>query len=100
MPMEMRQLGDAYLRSEFKLHKAVTNEAQLDSFFTAWEDYRDQMLMTARRRDSISMGGFDSTSGMDVQDSGFGQALPSDTELSEEQISQLEKLREEATRPK
>lgn len=98
MPTEMRQLGDAYVRSEFKLHKPVTNEAQLGAFFSAWEEYLDQMMKTARRKDSVSMGALDSKEG--VEDAGFGQNLPLDVELSAEQKAQLEKLREEATRAK
>lgn len=37
LPKEMRALGDAYIKSEFKLHKKVENSAQLDSFFLGWE---------------------------------------------------------------
>lgn len=94
--MEMRALGDSYVRSEFKLHKSVTNEAQLEAFFTAWEQYLDQLMQTARRKESVSAGALDPKE--DVWDDGFGQSLPPDTELSDEQRAQIEKLKEEATK--
>ena len=96
MPMEMRMLGDKYVRSEFKLHKSVTNPAQLGPFFVAWEEYLDQMMKTGRRRDSVSSGTLDQKDEM-METIGFGRHLPQDIELSEEQKSQLEKLKEEAT---
>lgn len=95
MPMEMRILGDKYVRSEFKLHKPVTNPAQLESFFVAWEEYLDQMLRTARRRDSVSSGTLDQKD--EVETAGFGRHLPLDIELSDEQKSQLEKLKDETS---
>jgi hypothetical protein len=96
MPLEMRLLGDTYVRSEFKLHKPVTNEAQLGAFFVAWEQYLDQMAATARRRGAVETGVLESNELVD--DAGFGQQLPFDLELSDEQKTQLEKLREETAR--
>lgn len=92
--MEMRLLGDTYVKSEFKLHKPVTNEAQLGAFFVAWEQYLDQMKATARRRGAVETGVLESKD--DAEAPGFGQQLPLDLELSDEQKAQLEKLREEA----
>ncbi len=94
MPMEMRMLGDTYVRSEFKLHKPVTKEAQLNAFFLAWEEYLDQIMRTARRRDSVSSGTLDQKD--DAVEESFGQDLSSDLQLSEDQLAQLEKLKEEA----
>lgn len=96
LPAEMRQLGDAYVRSEFKLHKPVTNEAQLGAFYSAWDQYVDHLRMSARRKESIDAGALDEKEG--AQELGFGQHLEMDLELSDEQKEQLEKLREEATR--
>jgi basic membrane lipoprotein Med (substrate-binding protein (PBP1-ABC) superfamily) len=96
MPMEMRMLGDTYVRSEFKLHKPVKNGAQLDAFFKAWEQYLDQMLRTSRRKDTIETGAFDEKDG--IHEIGFGKDLPNDVKLSDAQKDQLEKLREETTR--
>jgi len=102
MPMEMKQLGDSYVRAEFKLHKPVTNQTQLDAFFMAWEQYLEQILRTSRRKATIDTGALDekkdgggSTSSQEI---GFGRSLPSDMVLSNEQKEQLEKLRVETTR--
>ena len=96
LPAEMRALGDAYVKSEFKLHKSVSNTAQLDEFFVAWDQYLDQLLQTARRKESVSAGLLD---GSQMAPKGFGQSLPPDIELSDEQKGQLEKLKEETGKP-
>lgn len=96
MPEDMRTLGDTYVRSEFKLHKPVTNGTQLDAFFNAWQQYLDQMLRTSRRKDTINAGAFDDKEG--ALEIGFGTHLPSNLELSDDQKEQLEKLREETSR--
>lgn len=95
MPTEIRLLGDTYVRSEFKLHKPVTNEAQIEAFFVAWEQYLGQMMATARRRGAVEAGVLESKE--EVEEAGFGQHLPLDLELSDEQKAQLEKLREETS---
>ena len=103
LPLEMKQLGDTYVRAEFRAHKEAKPE-HLTSFFQEWENYLEQINVTARARDSLSAGG-----GMDVDGRGtssrasvggsqvfaFGSDLPGDVELSEEQIQQLKKLKEE-----
>ena len=92
LPAEMRSLGDAYVKSEFKLHKNVENDAQLDSFFVAWEDYLAQILKTARvKESSLALG-------ENEMKANFGQHLPPDMELSKEQETQLEKLKDEASK--
>mmetsp|Transcript_28090 Transcript_28090/g.68403 ORF Transcript_28090/g.68403 Transcript_28090/m.68403 type:complete len:119 (-) Transcript_28090:1832-2188(-) len=92
LPAEMRSLGDAYVKSEFKLHKNVESTAQLDSFFSAWEDYLNQIHKTARiKESSLSLGEKEMTAS-------FGQHLSPDIELSEEQEVQLENLKEEASK--
>ena len=88
-------LGDKYVRSEFKLHKPVTNQGQLEPFFLAWDEYLDQMMRTARRRDSVSTGTLEQKD--EIEAVGFGRHLPSDLELSDEQKAQLEKLKDETT---
>ncbi|KAL7482649.1 hypothetical protein ACHAW6_008315, partial [Cyclotella cf. meneghiniana] len=39
LPTEMRQLGDAYVKSEFRLHKSVMKAEQLQNFWEEWEKY-------------------------------------------------------------
>ena len=92
LPREMRQLGDSYVKAEFKLHKTVKDSSQLDSFFNEWELYLEQILKAARiKESSVSLG-------EDSMTATFGHHLPSDVSLSEEQSVQLEKLKEEASK--
>lgn len=98
LPSEMKQLGDTYVRAEFKAHKDAKPE-HLGAFFQEWNKYLDQITLTARARDSLSSGGtmdeksdpLGGTAGVFA----FGSDLPTDVELSEDQLKQLEKLREE-----
>ena len=36
LPTQMQIIGDAYVRDEFKRHKAIDNPAQIASFMEAW----------------------------------------------------------------
>ena len=90
LPVQMKELGDSYVKSEFKLHKTAKPE-QAERFFTEWENYLQQILQTARAQDV-------SRSGMDEPVVSFGKDLPPDVELSEEQLAQLEKLKEETAK--
>jgi hypothetical protein len=96
LPNEMRELGDAYIKAEFKLHRTVTKPEQLDNFFNEWEAYLDQVVMTARAKESISTGSLDADKATESVFS-FGKDLPQNLDLSTEQAEQLKKLREEAT---
>lgn len=42
LPVEMRVLGDEYVRNEFRLHLKAKPE-QLIEFYTAWESYLDNI---------------------------------------------------------
>ena len=101
LPTEMKQLGDTYVRSEFRAHRDAKPE-HLTGFFQEWENYLSQLTVTARARDSLASGGAmqDGAAASGARTGGsevfaFGADLPTDIELSEEQIQQLEKLREE-----
>ena len=39
LPWDLCQLGNAYVRNEFNLHKKVDNPQNLKIFFDAWEKY-------------------------------------------------------------
>ncbi|KAI1130684.1 hypothetical protein F5Y10DRAFT_234985 [Nemania abortiva] len=39
LPPEMRVLGDAYVKTEFRLHRNVDNPAHLIGFLTEWQLY-------------------------------------------------------------
>jgi hypothetical protein len=109
LPLELRQLGDSYVKSEFKLFKAVTNEGQLDQFYMGWNDYLEQLLQTGRTKESLAAGSLDNNINNNASSSGgdrkeipptatFGRHLPSTVELSEEQQLQLQKLQEESSK--
>lgn len=93
LPQEMKGLGDSYVKSEFSMFKKVTDEDQLNEFFLEWNQYLDQLMETARRKESISAGSLESSS-----NSAFGKHLSADVTLTDEQMSQLQKLKEETER--
>ena len=93
LPQEMKGLGDSYVKSEFNMFKKVTDEAQLKEFYSEWKQYLDQLMQTARRKESISAGSLESSS-----DSTFGKHLSADVSLTDEQMGQLQKLKEETER--
>lgn len=93
LPPAMRSLGDTYVKSEFRLHKSAKPELAAQ-FLDEWTNYLDQILLTSRAQESSLTAG-------SLEDKGerlfsFGADLPPDVELSEEQMAQLEKLRDEA----
>jgi hypothetical protein len=138
LPPNMRGLGDAYVKSEFRLHKAATNTDQLAQFYAEWQKYLDHLVSTARARETVKSGVLDeggnatsSTAGGATCSGGgalgshgvvltsteaaaggnegakagqnafnFGSDMPKDVQLSEEQLVQLAKLREEAQKAK
>ena len=97
LPVAMKELGDAYVKSEFRLHKKATQPQHIQRFMTEWEGYLEQILVTARNQEHARL-----TESSDAAKGGsifqFGADLPPDTELSDEQFAQLEKLREEASK--
>ncbi|KAJ1428994.1 hypothetical protein B484DRAFT_348368 [Ochromonadaceae sp. CCMP2298] len=77
LPLEMRKLGDEYVRNEFRLHKSTTKPEQLRDFFGAWDNY----LLTMR--------GSGATFGKDIS--------KEDTKkMNDEQRIQLAQLKGEA----
>jgi Complex 1 protein (LYR family). len=111
LPPEMKSLGDAYVQSEFRLHKSVTNQDQLSRFFAEWNMYLEQIQQTARARETLAVGitedvnrstnvgsGSRSSSNTATSDAfSFGKDLDEGVELTDEQKLQLEKLREETS---
>ncbi|CAA7267547.1 unnamed protein product [Cyclocybe aegerita] len=43
LPMDMRRLGDDYVKSEFRRHKEVTNPVHIMGFLSQWKMYLDQL---------------------------------------------------------
>lgn len=94
LPIEMRALGDAYVKAEFRLHKNVTNENQLLNFFKEWQQYHRHIQETARAKETRAAG-LESTLQAD-----FGMNLDASIEMTDEQKFQLQKLRDEASKLK
>ncbi|KAF2155367.1 ACN9-domain-containing protein [Myriangium duriaei CBS 260.36] len=43
LPIEMRLLGDQYVKSEFRAHKQIDNPAHIIGFLTEWQTYAQQI---------------------------------------------------------
>ncbi|EDO18969.1 hypothetical protein Kpol_2002p39 [Vanderwaltozyma polyspora DSM 70294] len=39
LPTAQRELGDQYVKNEFKLHKDIDNPLHIVGFLTSWQDY-------------------------------------------------------------
>lgn len=39
LPLELRSLGDEYVKAEFKAHKSTDNPLYIVGFLTQWQDY-------------------------------------------------------------
>ena len=75
------------------MFKKVTDETQLNEFHCEWNEYLDQLMQSARRKESISAGSLESSS-----DSSFGKHLSADISLTDEQMHKLKELKEETER--
>jgi hypothetical protein len=93
LPTDMRQLGDAYVKAEFRRLKAVTKSSHWEQFFNEWNSYLEHVQMAPQA--SMASGTTASILG-DRNAIEFGKDLPKGIQLSEEQLWQLEKLKEEA----
>lgn len=98
-----------YTSQKFKLHKEAKAE-QVTLFYTEWEKYLDHVERTGRENKAINAGLLDgvqqeSSQSIDTMvkqhtttnnNRQFGQNVPNDIELNDEQKNQLIKLKEEA----
>ena len=74
------------------------NEDHIGQFFEQWEHYATSIRSTAQLRDAVVVGSVDSRlrgTKQSVNVPGFGSDLSLESELSEEQKVQLQKLKEE-----
>ncbi|XP_034561584.1 succinate dehydrogenase assembly factor 3, mitochondrial isoform X2 [Notolabrus celidotus] len=89
LPIDLRALGDQYVKDEFRRHKGATPE-EAQNFMTEWENYKDtmqtQVLETAQDR----MGPV--KFGTELSEGSLGN-------FQEEQIGQLYELMLESTKP-
>lgn len=104
LPTQMKQLGDAYVKSEFKLHLQKTVKAeQMQAFLNEWQVYLNQIETTARavEQQAVTQGSpapsKQSKNSTKPRLFRFGADLPSQVALTEEQKVQLEKLKEETS---
>ncbi|KAG7325853.1 hypothetical protein KOW79_010778 [Hemibagrus wyckioides] len=88
MPIDLRTLGDQYVKEEFRRHKSAGPE-QVQYFMKEWEDYKDtlqtQVLEAAGSRKLAFGADLSERQLRDFQD---------------EQIGQLYELMLESTKPK
>jgi Complex1_LYR-like len=84
---EMQQLGNTYVKAEFRLHRQTAKPEQMATFLKEWNKYLQQLEMTARAAEAIS------PASSTIR---YGTNLPDDLALTQEQHEQLEKLRLEA----
>lgn len=90
LPIELRALGDQYVKDEFRRHKSA-GPKEVKSFMTEWENYKNtlqtQVLESAGERyNSVKFG--DNLSQKKLND------------FQDEQISQLYELMVESTKSK
>jgi Complex1_LYR-like len=105
LPQKMKELGDTYVKSEFRLHKGAQPE-QARQFLDAWQSYLSQTVSAGRAREAASIGSLDTTNkvhestAMETRLFQFGADLPSDVDLSEDRAAQLLKLKAEIDKAK
>ena len=44
LPSEMRVIGDNYVKTEFRLHKKIRETNVLETFYSEWTQYADNLL--------------------------------------------------------
>ncbi|KAA0710590.1 Succinate dehydrogenase assembly factor 3, mitochondrial [Triplophysa tibetana] len=87
MPIDLRALGDQYVKDEFRKHKTASHE-EVKRFMTEWEVYKDtvqtQILESVNRKKLV-----------------FGADLSEEKlkGFQDEQIGQLYELMLESTKP-
>jgi Complex1_LYR-like len=100
LPQKMKELGDIYVKSEFRLHKGAQPE-QARQFLDAWHSYLSQTVSAGRAREAAAIGSLDTknklpeNSAVQTRLFQFGADLPADVDLSEDRAEQLKKLKAE-----
>ncbi|KAM3858202.1 succinate dehydrogenase assembly factor 3, mitochondrial [Diretmus argenteus] len=89
LPIDLRALGDQYVKDEFRRHKQASPE-EATGFMREWEDYKDtiQTQVLESAGDRVKTLNF----GADLSDAKF-------KEFQDEQIGQLYELMLESTKP-
>ena len=111
MCIDNYQLYHTSCMFQFRLHKTAKAE-QTTLFFNEWEKYLDHIVRTGREKQSIDVGLVDQPHNGSSNSNNnpmvhkhksertitFGKDVPKDIELTEEQKSQLEALKQEAAK--
>ncbi|XP_055076538.1 succinate dehydrogenase assembly factor 3, mitochondrial [Misgurnus anguillicaudatus] len=87
MPIDLRALGDQYVKDEFRRHKTATHE-EAKRFMTEWEVYKD----TLQTQVLEAMGNKKLTFGLDLSKEKL-------QDFQDEQIGQLYELMLESKKP-
>ncbi|XP_020640888.1 succinate dehydrogenase assembly factor 3, mitochondrial [Pogona vitticeps] len=90
LPLELKALGDQYVKDEFRRHKTVGPE-EAQYFLQEWENYAETLYQQVSQNTQTS-----------TSQPSFGSHLPEDklNALRDEQVGQLRELMDEATKPK
>ncbi|XP_064205105.1 succinate dehydrogenase assembly factor 3, mitochondrial [Anguilla rostrata] len=89
LPIDLRALGDQYVKDEFRRHKSA-NPAEVKSFMTEWESYRD--TLQTQVLDSASGGRAGGAFGAELSEEKLKQ-------FQDEHFGQLYQLMLESTKP-
>ncbi|XP_070778226.1 succinate dehydrogenase assembly factor 3, mitochondrial [Enoplosus armatus] len=90
LPIELRALGDQYVKDEFRRHKSASPE-EVKNFMTEWENYKDTLQTQVLESAAEGLGSV--KFGANLSDGKLGN-------FQEEQMGQLYELMLESTKPK
>ena len=106
LPTQMQIIGDAYVRDEFKRHKAIDNPAQIASFMEAWAvSIFKRKKNSSNSRVFLQKYALTISQQIDAKQSAYGGTIgadfkPEDLDLfTGEQLAQLFELYEETSKP-
>ncbi|XP_037650703.1 succinate dehydrogenase assembly factor 3, mitochondrial [Sebastes umbrosus] len=88
LPIDLRALGDQYLKDEFRRHKGASEE-EVKSFMTEWENYKDTLQTQVLE-----------SAGEQLSSANFGSSLAEGdlVHFQNDQIGQLYELMLESTK--
>lgn len=89
LPIDLRALGDQYVKDEFRRHKQATPE-EVTNFMTEWENYKDTLQSQVLEAAGVRLGPI--KFGVDLSEASLSN-------FQEEQIGQLYELMLESTKP-
>lgn len=62
LPTLQKELGDSYVKNEFRLHQKIDNPVQIVSFLVTWQDYLEQITGKKWQQGEISQVALDKLS--------------------------------------